>query len=74
MAAHESGDNPRQEGGGLWQFQGPAFEFLTGLTRPAQDYSVAVQDHAALLLYRWDVAHGLGGFHAWSTRFVCGLG
>jgi hypothetical protein len=32
-----------------------------------------VQSAAALKLYAYDVRVWGDGFHAWSTRFICGL-
>jgi hypothetical protein len=50
------------------------FEAITGLPGIAADYSPAEQDRAALELYAYDLRVWGDPWHAWSTRWVCGLG
>ncbi len=64
---HESGDNYAEPGGGAYQFELGTWQSLTGLPAPAEDYSAAVQDSAALRLF------AERGWEPWTTRFVCGL-
>ena len=54
---HESGDNYAEPGGGAYQFELGTWQSLTGLPAPAEDYSAAVQDSAALRLF---AERGLG--------------
>ena len=65
---HESTDNYGAPGGGAWQFENGTWKAVTGLPGPAQDYSVATQNAAALKLY------SQRGFEPWTTRWICGLG
>ena len=64
---HESGGNYSEPGGGAYQFELGTWQSVTGLPAPAQDYSAAVQDSAALRLY------AERGWEPWTTRYVCGL-
>ncbi len=64
---HESGGNYCERGGGAYQFELGTWQSVTGLPSPAQDYSAAVQDSAALRLY------AERGWEPWTTRYVCGL-
>jgi hypothetical protein len=64
---HESGGNYSVGNGGAYQFQFGTWNALTGLPSPAEDYSPAVQDAAALKLY------SERGWQPWTTRYVCGL-
>ena len=70
---NESRNNYAEDGGGRWQFEMGTFASVTELPSPAEDYSPAVQDAAALKLYAWALRTYGDGFHPWSTRFVCGL-
>ncbi len=64
---HESSGNYAAGNGGAYQFEFGTWNGLTGLPSPAQDYSAAVQDAAALKLY------SQRGWEPWTTRYVCGL-
>jgi hypothetical protein len=64
---HESGNNYAEHGGGAYQFENGTWTGITGLPGPAQNYSPAVQDAAALKLYNER------GWEPWTTRYVCGL-
>jgi hypothetical protein len=64
---HESGGNYSEGNGGAYQFELGTWTGLTGLPSPAEDYSAAVQDAAALKLY------SQRGWEPWTTRYVCGL-
>lgn len=58
----------------VYQFEGSTFRAITGLDRSPGSYPMAVQDAAALRLYSEDERLWPGQpFHAWSTRFICGL-
>lgn len=56
-----------------YQFEGSIWRSITGLPSAPGSYPVATQSRAALALYLYDVQTWGLGFHAWSTRFVCGL-
>lgn len=71
---HESQDSYTQPGGGAYQFERTTFYQMTGLTVPAEDTPPSVQNAAALKLYAYDEKVWGDPWHAWSTRFVCGLG
>lgn len=71
---HESGNDYAESGGGRWQFEDGTWQAVTGLPGPAESYSPAVQDAAALKLYGEALAQYGDGFHPWTTRWVCGLG
>jgi hypothetical protein len=64
---HESRDNYTDGNGGAYQFEQGTWTSDTGLTGPPEDYPPAVQDAAALKLYRER------GWEPWSTRYDCGL-
>ncbi len=64
---HESGGDYAVGNGGAYQFEYGTWRSLTGLPDPAEDYSPAVQDAAALRLF------AQRGWEPWSTRYVCGL-
>lgn len=71
---NESRDTYSEPGGGAYQFQGPAFEKATHLTLPAEDYSPAVQDWAALKVYAQAVRIWGDGWLPWRADWgVCGL-
>ena len=65
---HESGDNYSDGNGGAYQFEDGTWQSTTGTPGPAEDYSPAQQDAAALELYNER------GWEPWTTRWVCGLG
>lgn len=60
--------NYAEAGGGAYQFEDGTWQSTTGLQGPAENYSPAVQDAAALRLY------SERGFEPWTTRWKCGLG
>ena len=59
--------NPRSTASGAWQFLDSTWRGVTGLPGRARDYSPAVQDRAALKLYRssgtrpWNASKGCWG-------------
>jgi hypothetical protein len=71
---YESGDDYSRYNGGAYQFEDFVWEEFTGLQPPAEAYAPLVQDRAALALYAYDTRMWGNGFHAWATRWVCGLG
>ena len=71
---NESRDSYTQPGGGRWQFEGSTWTAMTGLSGLPQSYAPSIQNAAALRLYAYDLRVWGNGWHAWSTRFVCGLG
>lgn len=58
----------------IYQFQGSAFQAITGLDHSPGSYPRAVQNRAALEVYAWwQHADGIG-FHPWlADRYVCDL-
>ena len=58
----------------VWQFEDGTFYVMTGLTGDPGSYPRATQDDAAWALYNYDIRVWGNGWHAWSTRFICGLG
>ena len=71
---NESRDNYTQRGGGAYQFEGTTWLAMTGLHSLPEASAPSVQNAAALKLYAYDLRVWGNGWHAWSTRFVCGLG
>ena len=74
IGTHESNNDYTRQGGGRWQFQGPSWTAMTGLHSAPEASAPSVQNAAALKLYAYDLRVWGNGWHAWSTRFVCGLG
>lgn len=70
---NESRDDYTQPGGGAYQFEGTTWFSITGLSSTPQESPPSVQNAAALSLYRYDARVWGDPWHAWSTRFVCGL-
>ena len=71
---NESRDLYSQSGGGAYQFEGSTWKSITDLPGVPEQYARSTQDAAALKLYAYDLRVWGNGWHAWSTRFVCGLG
>ena len=74
IGTHESNNDYTRQGGGAFQFQGTTWYSVTGLTGSPESYAPSIQNAAALKLWHYDLRGWGTGWHAWSTRFVCGLG
>lgn len=79
ISFYESTNDYGAPRGGKWQLQGTAtlkwLQQVLGITLPPQDYSPAIQDQAALALYRYGLkVWPTQPFHAWRADWrVCHL-